>query len=159
MKKIVLLASVLLCTLSLTGCNTSNNSTAETEIKSSSEHKYQNNASLDTETKIANLLEITPKNIKSISSGKDDKKTVVTVDIHAKNTDSAENGLGAYDFVLKVNDKEIEPYNEANNFGDTIAAGKELDGQVSFEIPKSANKAELIYKVKDKKAASWNIKL
>ncbi|MEY8498735.1 DUF4352 domain-containing protein [Enterococcus avium] len=162
MKKIVL-TSVLLCLFSLTGCsnattNSSNDSTKIESVNNKRGKQNQNRVSIDKETKFANLLEITPKNIKSVSSGKNDKKTILTIDIHAKNTDDTENGLGAYDFVLKVNNKELEPYSEANNFGDTIDAGKELDGQVSFEVPKKSNNAELIYKMKDKKAASWNIK-
>lgn len=111
------------------------------------------------ETKRANMLEITPKRLTAVINGSNEKNVILTVELLIKNTDSVENGAGAYDFVLKSEGKELSPYSEANNFGDNIAPEKEMTGKVSFEIPKNSKELELIYKVSDKKLASWKLNL
>ncbi|MEB7428026.1 DUF4352 domain-containing protein [Enterococcus faecalis] len=154
MKKRIVFFSLVVA-LTLSACSSNNEKlTEDSDVRASETIKQQR-----FDTKRANMLEITPKNLKAVTNGSNEENVILTIELLIKNTDSVENGAGAYDFVLKSGGKELSPYSEANNFGDNIAAGKEMTGKVSFEVPKNSKELELVYKVSDKKLASWKLNL
>ncbi|EOH92547.1 DUF4352 domain-containing protein [Enterococcus villorum] len=152
MKKKLCYISLLATPFILAACSGSKSTTDSMNIQTSQKNTDDSKAS---ETKFANYLEITPENLRMVADGSNDKKQIVMIDIKAVNTSAEKTGIGAYDFRLKVKDKEVTPYENAENFGLDIESKKEAKGTLSFQIDKGEKEFTLSYNPHGKELASW----
>ncbi|HFC9355718.1 TPA: DUF4352 domain-containing protein [Enterococcus hirae] len=152
MKKKLCYISLLATPFILAACSGSKSTTDSMNIQTSQKNTDDSKAS---ETKFANYLEITPENLRTVADGSNDKKQIVMIDIKAVNTSAEKTGIGAYDFKLKVKDKEVTPYENAENFGLDIESKKEAKGTLSFQIDKGEKEFTLSYNPHGKELASW----
>ncbi|ENZ7247472.1 DUF4352 domain-containing protein [Enterococcus hirae] len=161
MKKKLYYLSVLSAPLILAACNNTTGSTSVSKnisVSQSIDQKNENDSKA-LETKFANYLEITPENVRSVVDGSDDKKKIVMIDIKAVNTSAETTGFGAYDFLLKSKDKNLSPYENAENFGLDIESKKEAKGTLSFQITENVKEFTLSYNPHGKELASWKLNL
>lgn len=156
MKKKLYYLSLLAAPFILAACNTSESTS---DSKNVSINQKNENSSEVLETQFANYLEITPENVRMVADGSDSKKKILMIDIKAVNTSAETTGIGAYDFLLKSKDKELTPYENAENFGLDIESKKEATGVLSFQVDTNENEFTLSYKPHGKELASWKLNL
>ncbi|STE38080.1 DUF4352 domain-containing protein [Enterococcus mundtii] len=160
MKKKLYYLSLLAAPFILAACNTSESTSDSTsDSKNVSINQKNENSSEVLETQFANYLEITPENVRMVADGSDSKKKILMIDIKAVNTSAETTGIGAYDFLLKSTDKELTPYENAENFGLDIESKKEATGVLSFQVDSNENEFTLSYKPHGKELASWKLNL
>ncbi|MBA3925827.1 DUF4352 domain-containing protein [Listeria rustica] len=98
--------------------------------------------------KVITDIEMTPKNFthKQDDTFNEKGKELTVIPMHIANKTKSEFGVGAGDFHLEAADgKKIETFGYHDSFGDIIPAGKILDGNVYFSIPKNGKDYTLVY--------------
>ncbi|WP_430535046.1 DUF4352 domain-containing protein [Listeria rocourtiae] len=93
-------------------------------------------------------IEMTPKSFeyKQDDTFQEKGKKLTVINMHIANKTKAGFGVGAGDFHLESKDrKKMETFGYADSFGDVIPAGKILDGNAYFAIPKEDKNYVLVY--------------
>lgn len=161
MKKIVMLISfsaiLLLGACSVNGKNATKNKDNTTQTTKSKETNNKLNKAI-----VANGMEITVKQLKTVDSGNGSSKSdkdLYGFDITGKNISSGtKKGLGAIDFILKTTDGKTHKIDDSvNNFGNEVTEGKRVSGKAYFSIKKSETVEALQYKPIDKVLISWKL--
>ncbi|MBC1435743.1 DUF4352 domain-containing protein [Listeria rocourtiae] len=98
--------------------------------------------------KVITDIEMTPKKFtyKQDDSFHEKGKELTVIPMHIVNKTKSEFGVGAGDFHLETKDgKKIETFGYHDSFGDIVSAGKTLDGNAYFAIPKDGKDYTLVY--------------
>ncbi|KGL37370.1 DUF4352 domain-containing protein [Listeria sp. SHR_NRA_18] len=107
----------------------------------------QTQTDLDKKKVIADI-EMTPKKFtyKQDDTFNEKGKELTVIPMHIANKTKSEFGIGAGDFHLETTDgKKIQTFGYHDSFGDVIPAGKALDGNAYFAIPKNGKDYTLVY--------------
>lgn len=84
---------------------------------------------------------------------------VYTVHIKGENVSSFEKGLGAIDFVLTTNqENELVVTNNLISFGNSVGSGKQIEGDLYFELSKDEKPESVTYRPGDDDLYTWDIK-
>ncbi|MGM0218771.1 DUF4352 domain-containing protein [Enterococcus sp. AZ126] len=146
-KKVFILVSVVLL---LAGC-TKVAKTKNSENSEVSEVKQEFKTKLIQNTKMKLL------SIDAMQSGVDEKKKIIQLHFAIKNQESTVIGIGGSDFKLKAEKKQYSVVSDANNIGQEIEVGKEIKGDIYFEVPENLKKAELVYIPNEKILGKWDL--
>ncbi|MFZ4870757.1 DUF4352 domain-containing protein [Enterococcus entomosocium] len=90
---------------------------------------------------------------------KDGDHELYTFTITGENMGSVAAGLGSIDFLLETEDgKLLELDHTMAMFGNEIAVGETITGQVSFALEEGQVAKKLIYKPGEEQLAEWDVK-
>lgn len=142
-KLFILVSAVLL----LVGCT----KVVEVENSESSENKQE------FKTKLIQNIKMKLVSIDAMQSGVDEEKKIIQLQFEIKNEDSGVIGVGGNDFTLQVEKKQYSVVSDANNIGQEIEVGKEIKGNIYFEVPENVTNAELVYIPNGKILGKWHL--
>lgn len=148
MKKISLLITILLLVMS--GCTQKKERENENSIKL-----------VEEESVVIDGLEIQFSEVKTtdIVTQKDDERILYTFPVTGKNLSSVSKGLGATDFKLVAMDgKTYEIDHSFVIFGDSVAPGERIEGELNFSLEGKTLPEKLTYQPTDKVVKTWKIK-
>lgn len=146
-KRAFILVSVILL---LAGC-TKVTETKNTEDSEVSQDKQEFKTKLIQNTKMKLL------SVEAMQSGVDEKKKIIQLHFDIKNEESTVIGIGGSDFKLKTEKKQYSVVSDANNIGQEIEVGKEIKGDIYFEVPENLKKAELVYIPNKEILGKWDL--
>ena len=154
-KKIISYITCLaLLVVILSGCGVQGNTKNNDKTNTSQESKV-------TDSIIINGLELKLSGFEQKKMIDENQKEiqVYTAHVFGKNVSSSEKGLGAIDFILNTDkDTEVKVTTKLSSFGSSISSGKEVKGDLYFEIPKGENPNSISYAPVDKNLYKWKIK-
>lgn len=146
-KRVFILVSVILL---LAGCS-KGAETKKSEDSEVSQDKQEFKTKLIQNTKMKLL------SVEAMQSGVDEKKKIIKLQFEIKNEDSTVIGIGGSDFKLQAEKKQYSVISDANNIGQEIEVGKEIKGNIYFEVPENLKKAELVYIPNKKMLGKWDL--
>ncbi|MDA9462939.1 hypothetical protein B835_2902 [Enterococcus mundtii 3F] len=150
----VKLLSLFMMLLFVAGCsNEGNTKTDATATSESAEQLAQQPQSIIGGLKISiDKQEINQKKTE------DGERVLHTFTITGENMGSVPTGLGSIDFLLETDTgDQIELDHTMAMFGDEIAVGETLTGNVSFELEEGQEARKLIYHTGEEQLAEWEV--
>ncbi|MBC1795786.1 DUF4352 domain-containing protein [Listeria booriae] len=154
-KAIIATATVLTLATTAVGCSSP-------KADDSNKTTQQTQTDIGKKKVIADI-EMTPKNFtyKQDDTFNEKGKELTVIPMHIANKTKSEFGVGAGDFHLETADgKKIDTFGYHDSFGDVIPAGKTLDGNAYFAIPKNGKDYTLVYhpaKAASEQTLKWTI--
>ncbi|MBC2323797.1 DUF4352 domain-containing protein [Listeria booriae] len=139
-KVMIAAATVLTLSTTMVGCSAAKEDTSPKKTE-------QTQTDLGKKKVMADI-EMTPKNFtyKQDDTFNEKGKELTVIPMHIANKTKSEFGVGAGDFHLETADgKKIDTFGYHDSFGDVIPAGKALDGNAYFAIPKNGKNYTLVY--------------
>ncbi|MBC2177758.1 DUF4352 domain-containing protein [Listeria booriae] len=139
-KAMIAAATVLTLSTTVVGCSAP-------KADDSDKITQQTQTDLGKKKVIANI-EMTPKTFmyQQDDTFTEKGKKLTVIQMHISNKTKTVFGVGAGDFHLESKDgKKIETFGYDDSFGDIIPAGKKLDGNAYFAIPKGSKDYTLVY--------------
>ena len=163
MKKNILCSFLVIVGLILGACSNetkTNNEPVKKETENSKvSTKNQEEKKVSNQLPIKSLgdLDVAIEDVKITESENGQK--MVNISLVVTNQATIEGGVGAFEFVLKVDDKAYNVYENRENINSVIEPSQTVKGHLNFEVPNSSTKATLIYSVDEAKSVSWDISL
>jgi len=153
-KKIVTFFSLALMGSFLAACSTDDQAKTDTTQGSEPIEQITDQSNAEPQSIIGGLKIIIDK--QEINH----KKTVLhTFTITAENMGSVAAGLGSIDFLLETEEGDLlELDHTMAMFGNEIAVGETITGQVSFALEEGQVAKKLIYKPGEENLAEWDVK-
>lgn len=148
MKKIILIISILLVAMS--GCS------KKKEVENRDNIKL-----VEEESVVIDGLEILFSEVEmtDIVNSNEDERFLYTFPVTGKNISSVSKGLGAADFKLVDTDgKTYEIDHTFVIFGDSVAPGETIEGELNFSLAGTALPEKLTYQPIDEVVRTWKIK-
>ncbi|MBO1298685.1 MULTISPECIES: hypothetical protein [unclassified Enterococcus] len=148
------LLSLLLILLFVAGC--SNETDTKTDATASSDAAKQ---VTQPQTVVGGLKISIDKQEINQKKTEDGDRVLHTFTITGENMGSVSAGLGSIDFLLQTENGDlVELDHTMAMFGNEIAVGESLTGNVSFELEEEQQASKLIYQTGEDQLAEWDVK-
>lgn len=158
-KKIVTFFSLALMGSFLAACSTDDQAKRDTTQGSEPIEQITDQSNAEPQSIIGGLKIIIDKQEINQKKTEDGEQVLHTFTITAENMGSVATGLGSIDFLLETEDGELlELDHTMAMFGNEIAVGETITGQVSFALEEGQVAKKLIYKPGEEQLAEWDVK-